>query len=123
MEQKDLYMIFINLEKRNVKDLYIKYQEMLYGGRLKRKKFQQSMLTFIKDMYTNVVTNVRICDDESNVFSIKIELHEGSALSPYIFTLVIDEVMKNIQEGMPRCIQFVDDVVLIDKNKIRVDQN
>jgi hypothetical protein len=51
----------------------------------------------IKDIYTNVVTCVRACDGESGVFSIKIGLHQGSALSLYIFTLVMDEITKDIQ--------------------------
>jgi hypothetical protein len=47
-------------------------------------------------MYTNIITYTRVCDDESEIFSIKIRLHQGSALSSYIFTLVIDEITKNI---------------------------
>jgi hypothetical protein len=47
-------------------------------------------------MYTNIMNCVRACDDESNIFSIKIELLQGSALSPYIFTLVMDEITNDI---------------------------
>jgi Reverse transcriptase (RNA-dependent DNA polymerase) len=54
-------------------------------------------VTLIKDMYTNVVTCVKACDGKSDIFSIKIGLHQGSALSPYIFTLVMDEITKDIQ--------------------------
>jgi hypothetical protein len=54
-----------------------------------------------KDMYTNVMTCVRVCDSEVNIFFIKIELHQRLALSPYIFTLVMDEITKDIQEDIP----------------------
>ena len=73
-------------------------------------------------MYTNAVTCVRACDSESDIFSIKIELHQRSALSPYIFTLVIDEITKDIQGDIPWCMLFADDVMLIDENKIGVNQ-
>jgi Reverse transcriptase (RNA-dependent DNA polymerase) len=73
-------------------------------------------------MYINVVTYVRACDGESDAFSIKIELHQGSVLSPYIFTLVIDEITKDIQEDIHWFILFADDVVLIDEMIIGVDQ-
>jgi Reverse transcriptase (RNA-dependent DNA polymerase) len=52
-------------------------------------------------MYTNDVTYVRACDGESDIFPIKIGLHQGSALSPYIFTLVMDGIIKDIQEDIP----------------------
>jgi Reverse transcriptase (RNA-dependent DNA polymerase) len=73
-------------------------------------------------MYTNIVTCVRIYDGESDVFSIKIGLHQGSALNPYIFTLVMDEIRKDIQGDIPWCMLFADNVVLIVESRIEIDQ-
>jgi hypothetical protein len=73
-------------------------------------------------MYTNVMTCVRTYDGESDTFSIKIRLHQMSVLSLYIFTLVMDEIINDIQGDIPLCRLFTDDVVLIDKNIIGVDQ-
>jgi Reverse transcriptase (RNA-dependent DNA polymerase) len=55
-------------------------------------------------------------------FPIKIELQQGSELSPYIFTLVIDEITKDLQGDIPYCMLFADDVVLIDESRIGVNQ-
>jgi Reverse transcriptase (RNA-dependent DNA polymerase) len=88
---------------------------------LEKKQIPTKYVTLNKDMYTNVVTYVRACDGESEIFPIKIRLHQGSALSPYIFTLVMDEITKNIQGDIPWCMLFTDDVVLIDKSRIGVD--
>jgi hypothetical protein len=52
-------------------------------------------------MYINVVTCVKACDGESDIFFIKIGLHQGSVLSLYIFTLVMDEIIKDIQVDIP----------------------
>jgi Reverse transcriptase (RNA-dependent DNA polymerase) len=54
-------------------------------------------------------------------FPIKIGLHQGSVLSPYIFTLVIDEITKDIQEDIPWYMMFADDVVLIDESRTGVN--
>jgi Reverse transcriptase (RNA-dependent DNA polymerase) len=89
---------------------------------LKRKLVPTKYVTLIKDMYTNAVTCVRACDGESDTFPIKIGLHQGSALSPYIFTLVMDEITNDIQENIPWCMLFADDVVLIDESRIEVNQ-
>jgi Reverse transcriptase (RNA-dependent DNA polymerase) len=81
-QKKDLYMIFIDLEKA-----YDKIPRNIMWWVLKRKLVPTKYVTLIKDMYTNIVTCVRVCDSESNTFSIKIGLHQGSTLSPYIFHL------------------------------------
>jgi Reverse transcriptase (RNA-dependent DNA polymerase) len=98
----------------------IKYQKILWWV-LKKKRVSTKYITLIKDMYTNVMTCVIAYDDESDTFPIRIELHQRSTLSPYIFTLVMDEITKVIQGNILWCMLFVDDVVLIDKSKIGVN--
>nr|GEY76351.1 retrovirus-related Pol polyprotein LINE-1 [Tanacetum cinerariifolium] len=43
----------------------------------------------------------------------EIGLHQGSAISPYLFTLILDELSRGIQENIPWCMIFADDIVLI----------
>ena len=70
-EQKDLHMVFIDL------------------------------ITLIKDMYKNAMTFVQTCGGDTTHFPINIGLHQGSALSPYLFALVMDEVTRDIQGDIP----------------------
>jgi hypothetical protein len=85
---------------------------------LQKHKVSMKYKTLIKDMYDNIMTNVQISDGDTNDFSINIGLHERSALSPYLFTLVMDEVTKDIQGGIPWCMLFTDDVVLVDESRM-----
>jgi hypothetical protein len=73
-------------------------------------------------MYDNVVTGVRTSDGDINDFPINIGLHQESALSPYLFALVMDGVTRDIQDGIPWCMLFADDVVLVDWSRAGVDQ-
>jgi hypothetical protein len=73
-------------------------------------------------MYINIVTCVRACDGESDAFPIKIELHQESVLSSYIFILMMDEIINDIQGDISWSILFTDDVALIDDSRIRVNQ-
>ena len=72
-EQKDLHMVFIDL------------------------------ITLIKDMYEDAMTFVRTCDGDTIDFPINVGLHQGSALSLYLFALVMDDVTRDIQGDILWC--------------------
>jgi hypothetical protein len=73
-------------------------------------------------MYDNVMTSVQTSVEDTNDFQINIGLHQGLALSPYLFALVMDEVTRDIQGGIPWCMLFADDVILVDESRTMVDQ-
>jgi hypothetical protein len=90
-EQKDLHMIFINLEKAYDK--------------------------ISRNIYVNVVNFIKACDDESSVFSIKIDLYQESSLSSYFHL----SVRWDHKGYIKRHSSVHDDVVLIDDNMIGVN--
>ena len=63
-------------------------------------------------MYKNVKTLVRTSVGETNEFSVNVGLHQGSALSPYLFDLVVDAATSDIKSESPWSILFADDIVL-----------
>ena len=52
-------------------------------------KVPTKYITLIKDMYKDATTFVRTCDGNTTDFPINIGIHQGSALSPYLFALVM----------------------------------
>jgi hypothetical protein len=89
---------------------------------LVKHKVPIKYVTLIKDMYNNAVTSVRTNDGNTDYFPIKIGLHQGSTLSPYLFALVMDKVTRDIQGNIPWCMLFVDDVVLVDESQVEVNR-
>ena len=71
----------------------------------------------IKDMYDGVVANIRTCNSLTSDFSITIRLHQGSALSPFLFVIVMDALTRAIQDGISWCMLFADDIVLVDETR------
>ncbi|XP_057518346.1 uncharacterized protein LOC130799260 [Amaranthus tricolor] len=47
----------------------------------------------------------------------KIGLHQGSALSPFIFTVIMEEISESIWEKVPWYMLFADDIVLVAETK------
>uniref|UniRef100_A0A8I6YAQ5 Reverse transcriptase domain-containing protein n=1 Tax=Hordeum vulgare subsp. vulgare TaxID=112509 RepID=A0A8I6YAQ5_HORVV len=116
-QKKDLHMVFIDLEKA-----YDNIPRNVMWWALEKHKVPIKYITLIKDMYGNVVTSVRISDGDTDDFSIRIGLHQGSALSPYLFDLVMDEVTRDIQGDIPWCMLFADDVVLVHDSRTGVNR-
>ena len=95
-QKKDLHLVFIDLEKA-----YDKIPRNAMWWSLDKYKVPSKYVTLMKDMYNNVVTSVRTNNCNTDYFLIKIGLHQGSALSPYLFALVMDKVTRNIQGDIP----------------------
>ena len=68
------------------------------------------------------MTSVRTPGGETTDFPIRIGLHQGSALSPYLFNIVLDVLTSSIQEEIPKCMLFADDIVLLGDSKRDINQ-
>ena len=52
-------------------------------------------------MYRGAMTTTRTIVGKTNEFPITVGLHQGSALSPYLFALVMDELTRHMQDEVP----------------------
>jgi hypothetical protein len=86
-QKKHLHMILIDLEK-----IYDKVPRNVMWWALQKHKVSSKYITLVKDCTIMFVTSVRTSDGDTNNFLINIGLHQGSALSHYLFALVMDEV-------------------------------
>ncbi|RZB98883.1 LINE-1 retrotransposable element ORF2 protein [Glycine soja] len=112
MDQQDLHLIFIDLEKA-----YDRVPREILWKALEKKGVRVAYIRAIQDMYDRVSTSVRTQGGESDDFPITIGLHQGSTLSPYLFTLILDVLTEQIQEIAPRCMLFADDIVLLGESR------
>ena len=81
-------------------------------------------MRIVQDMYDDSTTAVR-CAVGLGVterFEVKVELHQGSALSPCLFAMVMDRTMDDIREEAPWTTMFADDIVICSESKERVEE-
>jgi len=69
-------------------------------------------------MYEGAKNSVRTSAGDNEYFPIDIGLHQGSALNLFLFTIVMDELTTEIQDEIPWCMLFADDVILIDETTV-----
>ena len=111
-KKKDLYMVFIDLEKA-----YDRVPRDLIWWVLEKKGVTKGYVDIEKDMYNEVVTTIRSPSEKSSEFPIIVGLHQGATLSPYLFALIMDKLTRHIQDEVPWCMLFVDCIVLVNETK------
>ena len=65
-------------------------------------------------MYRSCKTKVVTQKGEIEYFAIDVGLHQGSALSPLLFIIIMDVLMENIEKDPPWAIMFADGAVCYD---------
>ena len=64
-------------------------------------------------LYTEDCTVVRTDGGVSESFEVKVGLHQGSVLSPLLFTAVVDVVSSEARSGLPSELLYADDLVIM----------
>jgi len=64
-----------------------------------------------------VKISVRTSTGDTKYFLVNIGLHKGSEFSPFLFTIVMDELTREIEDEVPWYMLFADDIVLIDETR------
>lgn len=68
-------------------------------------------------MYEGSRTRVRSSVGTTEEFCVRVDLHQGSFLSPYLFNTLLDDSVQNIKEEAPWTMLFVDDIVLVGESR------
>ena len=70
-------------------------------------------MRLVQGMYANVWSCVRVGKGYSDKFEVKVEVHQGSVLSPLLFITVLEALSREFRSGVPWEDLYADDLVII----------
>ena len=106
-----MHCAFIDLEKA-----YNRVPREELWECLRLVKTSECYVTIIKDMYDGATTTVRSAAGLTEEFKVGVGLRQGSALSLFLFAIILDKLTEDIRKDAPWDILFADDIVLSRPN-------
>ena len=73
-------------------------------------------------MYEGSETVVRCAIETTESFKVKVGLHQESALSPFLFAVIMDRLTDEVRREPPWTMLFVDDIVICEETRKEVEQ-
>ncbi len=115
--QQSLHCVFIDLEKA-----FDRVPREELWNCLRLKGIPENYVRIIQDMYKDCRTQVRCAGGLSDSFEVKVGVHQGSALSPLIFIIIMDCLTDAVRRETPWDMMFTDDVVLCNKTRSEAEE-
>jgi hypothetical protein len=113
---KELFFVFVDLEKA-----FDRVPRVLIESALRKKGVAECYVRAVMKMYEGVVSQVRLEGEDSDDFTVRVGIHQGSVLSPFLFAIVMDVVTEEVaKEGWYE--MFADDLVLICRSRSEAER-
>ncbi|MCJ8729767.1 hypothetical protein PDJAM_G00110730 [Pangasius djambal] len=100
-------------EWRNLEKAYdmVPREELWYC--MRKSGVAEKYVRVVQDMYERSRTVVRCAVGQTEEFKVEVGLHQGSALSPFLFAMVVDQLSEEVRQESPCTMMFADDIVVI----------
>ena len=116
-DQRELHCVFVNLEKAYDR---IPREELWYC--MRKSGTVENYVQLVQDMYEGSETVVRCAAGTTESFKVKVGLHQGSALSPFLFAVIMDRLTDEVRRKPPWTMLFADDIVICEESREEVEQ-
>ncbi|KAK3575071.1 hypothetical protein QTP86_019752, partial [Hemibagrus guttatus] len=77
----------------------------------------------VQDMYERSRTVVTCAVGQTEEFKVEVGLHQGPALSPFLFAMVMDQLSEEVIQKSPWTMMFAGDIVICSESREQVEEN
>uniref|UniRef100_A0AAQ6IM76 ribonuclease H n=1 Tax=Anabas testudineus TaxID=64144 RepID=A0AAQ6IM76_ANATE len=115
--QKELHCVFVDLEKAYDR---VPREELWYC--MRSSGVTEKYVRVVQDMYERSMTVVRCAVVQTEEFKVEVGLHQGSALSPFLFAMLMDRLTDEVRQESPWTMMFADDIVICSESREQVEE-
>ncbi|KAK3507240.1 hypothetical protein QTP70_012139 [Hemibagrus guttatus] len=109
--------------RRNLEKAYdrVPREELWYC--MRKSGVAEKYVRVVQDMYERSRTVVRCAVGQTEEFKVEMGLHQRSALSPFLFAIVMDQLSEEVRQESPWTMMFADDIVICSESREQVEEN
>ncbi|KAK3556097.1 hypothetical protein QTP70_005246 [Hemibagrus guttatus] len=116
--QRELHCVFVDLEK-----VYDRVPREELWCCMRKSGVAEKYVRVVQDMYERSRTVVRCAVGQTEEFKVEVGLHQGPALSPFLFAIVMDQLSEEVRQESPWTMMFADDIVICSESREQVEEN
>ncbi|KAK3556038.1 hypothetical protein QTP70_001862 [Hemibagrus guttatus] len=90
---------------------------------MRKSGVAEKYVRVVQDMYERSRTVVRCAVGQTEEFKVEVGLHQGSALSPFLFAIVMDQLSEEVRQESPWTMMFSDDIVICSESREQVEES
>ncbi|KAK3516882.1 hypothetical protein QTP70_028199, partial [Hemibagrus guttatus] len=90
---------------------------------MKKSGVAEKYVRVLQDMYERSRAVVRCAVGQTEKFKVEVGLHQGSALSPFLFAIVMDQLSEEVRQESPWTMMFADDIMICSESREQVEEN
>ncbi|KAK3512523.1 hypothetical protein QTP70_015648 [Hemibagrus guttatus] len=84
---------------------------------MRKSGVAEKYVRVVQDMYERSWTVVRCVVGQTEEFKVEVGLHQGLALSPFLFAIVMDQLSEEVRQESPWTMMFADDIVICSESR------
>ena len=115
--QRELHCVLVDLEKAYDRVLR---EELWYS--MRKSGIVKKYVRLVQDMYEESETVVRCAVETTKSFKFKVGLHPGSALSPFLFAVIMDRLTDEVKREPASTKLFANDIVICEETREEVER-